>query len=149
MNTHNDPRNTAKALEPLAARLTDGSLSPHELGRAGEDYACALLRTHGWRVLDRNWHSRYGELDIVGVDTDGCLVFVEVKTRRGVAHGTSKEAVTEHKRTALRHTSYQWLREHPMPALAMRHDVMAITVYLPRPGEPAALPQVEMVKGAF
>ena len=42
-------------------------MTPHELGRYGENIACTYLREHGYVILDRNWSCRYGELDIVAV----------------------------------------------------------------------------------
>ena len=51
-----------------------------ELGRRGEDVAAAFVCRKGWRILERNWHYRHLELDMVALDGLE-LVFVEVKTR--------------------------------------------------------------------
>ena len=54
----------------------------HSLGRLGEELAAAHLERLGYRVIARNYRTRFGELDLVATD-DGVLVFCEVKARRG------------------------------------------------------------------
>jgi Holliday junction resolvase-like predicted endonuclease len=70
-------------------------------GRAGEDAALRVYVRRGFRLLDRNWRCRAGELDLVVV-RDGLLVFCEVKTRTGDAFGGGYEAVTRSKLRKLR-----------------------------------------------
>ncbi|MDF2630782.1 MAG: hypothetical protein K0R39_4613 [Symbiobacteriaceae bacterium] len=70
------------------------------LGRAGEEAAARHLLGLGYRIIARNLRFRFGELDIVA-EEDGCLVFVEVKTRTGVGYGTAAEAVTPAKQRQL------------------------------------------------
>ncbi|MFB5192488.1 YraN family protein [Alicyclobacillus fastidiosus] len=68
--------------------------SPSSVGRKGEDIACVYLsRCLGWSVVDRNFKTRSGELDVVAY-TPGRYVFVEVKTRRTHRFGVPLEAVT-------------------------------------------------------
>ncbi|RSX54459.1 YraN family protein [Bifidobacterium samirii] len=114
--------------EALAARLSDVSLPPRELGALGERYAAAWLAASGFTVLERNWRCRYGELDIVALSPERSLVFVEVKTRRGVRYGPPQEAVTARKRNSLRAAAVQWLTDsrHRVPHRGVRFDVIAI-----------------------
>lgn len=129
-------------------RAPDGTLWPEvvrvrakdAVGRYGEDVAAAHVEARGWRVLDRNWRCRLGELDLVGMEGD-VLVVVEVKTRRSTAYGTPAEAVTWRKLARIRRLAAQWLTEHDVRAASVRVDVIAIL--LPRSG--AA--QVEHLKG--
>ncbi len=62
------------------------------LGDFGERVAKAHLEANGYRILQTNFRVREGEIDIVA-EKDGVAVFVEVKTRRGDAMGTAKEAI--------------------------------------------------------
>lgn len=110
------------------------------VGRYGEDVAAAHVEASGWRVLDRNWRCRHGELDLVGMDGDE-LVVVEVKTRRSTAYGTPAEAVTWRKLARVRRLAAAWLAEHDVRVASVRVDVIA--VMLPRAG--AA--QVEHLRG--
>ncbi len=79
-----------------------------QLGCYGEDRAAAYLETAGLRILDRNWRlGTVGELDIVAED-DGVVVFVEVKTRRGIGAGLASEAVTAQKMDRIRRLGAAW-----------------------------------------
>jgi putative endonuclease len=75
-----------------------------QLGNTGEAVARAHLERLGWRILATNFRCRQGEMDIIASETENgseTLVFVEVKTRRGKAHGSPIEAVNERKRQKL------------------------------------------------
>ena len=52
-----------------------------KLGDRGEDYTARYLEKQGFHIVERNWHSRYGEIDIIA-ENEKYLLFVEVKTRR-------------------------------------------------------------------
>ena len=63
------------------------------LGQQGEDWGSRYLLTQGYRVVERNFRTRYGELDIVA-ERDGEYFFVEVKTRTSGDFGASMEAIS-------------------------------------------------------
>jgi putative endonuclease len=96
------------------------------LGNAGEDAVTAWYETSGYRVLDRNWRCREGELDLVvtGGDT---LVFCEVKTRASTRFGAPVEAVTATKQRRLRMLATRWLAEHDIRRRTLRFDVASVT----------------------
>jgi putative endonuclease len=72
-----------------------------KLGRWGEDAAATLLEERGYLVVERNWRCHgVGEVDLVARQGD-CLVFVEVRARRGRAHGTPEESITAAKQKRL------------------------------------------------
>nr|WP_236023712.1 YraN family protein [Bifidobacterium miconis] len=129
----------------MAFRFADIDLTPRQLGALGEQYAAAWLERRGCTVLDRNWRSRYGELDIIAVTPEHIVLFVEVKTRRNARYGTPQEAVTAHKRLALRRAGVQWLLcpEHRMAHRGVRFDVIAITAPV------GASPTVNHIREAF
>jgi putative endonuclease len=95
------------------------------LGAAGEDAAADWYRAAGYRVLDRNWRCRDGELDLV-VGRPGVIVFCEVKTRRSDAFGAPFEAVTITKQRRLRVLAVRWLQEHPQRGSRVRFDVASV-----------------------
>ncbi len=115
---------------PSPDELLEPGLSPRSLGILGESYAEHWLTCRSWRILGRNWHSRYGELDIIALDTDGVIVFVEVKTRRNRRFGNPQEAVEYKKRRSLRRAGSQWLfdKSHRIIHTGVRFDVIAISV---------------------
>jgi putative endonuclease len=118
-------------------------------GIAGEDAAAELLAALGYRVLGRNFRTRYGELDIVAVDRD-CLVFCEVRARVGrpaVGIAAALESVGPAKQLQLRKMAREWFqlgRPDGLRAKRTRFDVVAVA--LSRAG---ALLAAEHVRDAF
>lgn len=98
-----------------------------ELGALGEKKAVDYLRKKGYRIREKNFRCRAGEIDIVAQDKD-CLVFVGVRTRTGSAFGTPEESVDAAKREKLASVALTYLQTHrKMPSL-WRFDVVAIEV---------------------
>ena len=100
------------------------------LGRLGEDLALEHLERLGFRVLERNYRTRYGELDLVVCD-DATIVFVEVKTRRlGASTGSALESISPLKQRQVRGMAAAWLvdsSDRPRSA-ELRFDVVGVTV---------------------
>ncbi len=117
-------------------------MSNSKLGARGEALAVLHLVDAGMEVVDRNWRSRYGELDVVARDGD-VLVFVEVKTRSGLGYGTPAESVTYSKQLRIRRLALQWLEERGSPWVRLRFDVVAIV--MTRDGDPV----VSHLRGVF
>ncbi|WP_330182332.1 YraN family protein [Nocardia sp. NBC_01503] len=113
------------------------------LGAHGEELAARYLSAAGMEIVARNWRCRYGELDLIGRDTEGVTAFVEVKTRRGVAFGSPAEAVTFLKQQRIRRLALLWLHEQQWPWSRVRFDVVSV---LMRQGTE---PVVEHLKGVF
>ena len=114
------------------------------LGRWGEDLAAKFLVGKGYRVLDRNWQCRFGELDL-GAEGEGYLCCVEVKLRRTQRFGTGAEQVDRRKREKLRTAAELYLQEHPA-GLQPRFDV--IEVLAPN-GLGTKNPKIRHIEGAF
>lgn len=112
-----------------------------ELGRRGEDYAASYLESLGWKVLERNWRCREGELDIIAYDDARTLVFVEVRTRTGLGYGTPLESITWRKVRTLLALAYSWLRSHEVRASRVRLDAIGILMI------PGAEVELKHVKG--
>jgi putative endonuclease len=70
------------------------------LGRRGEELASHHLLAKGYEIVDRNWRCESGELDLIARDR-GCLVLVEVRTRRGREMGSPEESITPAKQARL------------------------------------------------
>ena len=70
------------------------------LGAVGEAMACAALELRGYRIVERNYRTRSGEIDIVSMDGD-TVVFVEVKTKSDGSFGDPVEEVTPQKQRQL------------------------------------------------
>lgn len=124
-------------------------------GEIGEDYAVRLLKKNGYQILQRNYKTKIGEIDIIAIDpstrltkahgrlersrkaTDpsatssgpnGTLVFVEVKTRWSKKYGKPEEAVTKKKLAKIKIVGQQYLRTYENLPKKLRIDVVAIEV---------------------
>ena len=95
------------------------------LGAFGERLAAAHLEAKGYRIRDRNYRCREGEIDIVAQDGE-TLVFVEVRTRRGDALGGPAESVTATKQSRLVAAATAYVQTLAEPPADQRIDVVAI-----------------------
>jgi len=112
-----------------------------ELGRAGEDVAARHLRDAGYRILERNWRCRFGEIDLIAGRGE-LTVFVEVKTRSTVDYGHPFEAITFRKLARLRRLVAEWCAQHTeRSARAIRVDAIAVI------GGHGERPRVEHLEG--
>jgi putative endonuclease len=100
------------------------------LGRAAEDLVASRLRGAGWELVERNFRTRQGELDLVALE-DRTLVFVEVKAgRAGSSFGPERPAlaVDRRKQRRIRRLATAWLAERRAPARydEIRFDVVGV-----------------------
>ena len=100
-------------------------LSNQSLGKLGEKIAANYLLKNGYKILERNFKARYGEIDIVARDRN-ILVFVEVKTRNDDQFGTPEEAVTRKKLREVIKTAQFYKLSHTNEPDELRIDVIAI-----------------------
>lgn len=112
-----------------------------ETGRLGEALAAEILESQGYTVVAKNVHSVYGEVDLIATG-DGCICFIEVKTRKRGSMVSPQQAVTPAKRRKIIMTSLLYLQNHPYD-LQPRFDVFAVET----DGERAVSHQ--HLKGAF
>ena len=118
----------------------------HRLGQHGESLAAEHLVRRGYRIIDRNYRTRWGELDIVAYD-GSTLAFCEVKTRRMAAGQRDPlESVRPDKRTRIRKMASRWLVERSDRPYAdeLRFDAIGVTFDLS-----GRLVRLEHLEGAF
>ena len=112
------------------------------LGAEGERIAAESLTAQGLSILERNWRSRHGEIDLIATDR-GALVFVEVKTRTGVGFGLPAEAVTAVKQRRIRLLAVEWMRASGRGWPRLRFDVVSVLL------ERGRDPRVDHLEDAF
>ena len=95
------------------------------LGKTGERLAAEKLVQCGYCILVRNFRCRYGEIDIVAQHGQD-LVFIEVKTRRGLSWGLPEEAVDHRKLQKIAQVAIHYLAIHACSDLPWRVDVVAV-----------------------
>ncbi len=93
----------------------------------GEGLAARYLEEYEYTILERNFRTRQGEIDIVA-QKDNCLVFVEVRTRSSSTYGPPEESITQLKKEHLIATAEEYLQARGQEETEWRIDVLAIEV---------------------
>ena len=115
-----------------------------ETGTLGEEVATQFLTSHGYRILERNFRCKGGEVDIIARDPeDTSLVFVEVKARRDLSYGVPQLAVNPFKQRQISKAALTWLGKNRLHDHNARFDVIAILLHTERPHS------IEHIRNAF
>lgn len=112
-----------------------------QFGKESEALAARHLKKNGYKILERNYRTKLGEIDIIARDRD-TLVFVEVKAKRSDRFGSPKEAVTFKKQQKISRIALLYLNETNQNNAKARFDVVAILT-----SEDST--NIEIVKNAF
>jgi putative endonuclease len=115
-------------------------MSNVSVGNKGEDLACDYLEKLGYKILDRNYRIRGGEIDIIATDKN-ILVFIEVKTRYSRDFGLPSEAITPWKIRLLLKTAQFYLQKINWKDDPYRLDAVLIDF-----SDSKEHPQLELVK---
>jgi len=102
------------------------SLLTKLLGKEGEDRAARFLVKQGYRILERNYSTKSGEIDLIALH-EGAVVFVEVKTRTNSAYGAPELAVTPRKQLRMVKAALGYIKYKKLHQVPCRFDVVAIT----------------------
>ena len=92
-------------------------------GQEAERLACTFLQSHNVTILERNYHCRQGEIDIIGREQN-TIVFVEVRYRRHSQFGSGAESVTRNKQKKLLTTAQTYIARRLKRELPCRFDVL-------------------------
>lgn len=98
------------------------------LGRWGESRCERYLKAKGFKSLTRNFSCNTGELDLVMVDPDGTLVFIEVKTRADEGFSPVEAAITSRKKRRMVRAARYFLAVHDIQDRPYRFDVVTIVL---------------------
>ena len=113
-----------------------------QLGRKGEEAASSFLLGHGYRIIERNFRNRIGEIDIIAYDRD-ILVFIEVKTRRSEEYILALESVTQAKQAKIIQVASSYVKYKRLTDVQIRFDVMAVI------GHMNGIERIDLFKHAF
>jgi putative endonuclease len=113
------------------------------LGRWGEKASEKFLKRKGLKTLTRNFSCRTGEIDLVMVDSDGSIVFVEVRTKADEKFADVEDSITSAKKTRLKKTARYFLASNDIQDRPCRFDI--VTIVLGRTGRP----QIRHYENAF
>ncbi len=111
------------------------------LGSKAEESAIVFLENKGYVILERNYRTRFAEIDIIA-EHDDCIVFIEVKARKSIKKGHPKEAVGFSKQKKIILAAQYYLREKMLSRVRVRFDVVSILLN-------DAKMEVELIDNAF
>ncbi len=101
------------------------SLYRKTMGRYGEELAAGWLETHGFYILERNFRTCYGEIDIIA-EKDMTIHFIEVKYRHNLRFGAPETAISVRKQTTIRKVAWSYLKIHGLTRPSYVFDLIAI-----------------------
>ena len=100
-------------------------LTRREVGAKGEKLAEEHLKRRGYKIVERNFRCRQGEVDIIAQQGE-CLVFVEVRTKKSYGYGTPEESITIAKSERLISLADSYIQTLDTPPPSWRIDVVAV-----------------------
>lgn len=112
-----------------------------EFGKAAENAASRFLKAKGYKILERNYKNKFGEIDIIA-QQDGAICFVEVKARHSLKMGVPQEAVSLRKQRQICRVAVSYLKSNNLLERPARFDVLAF-LYL------NSQPQISLITNAF
>jgi putative endonuclease len=112
-----------------------------QFGKKGESIAVKQLRKNGYKILERNFRTKLGEIDIIAKDGD-VIVFIEVKARQTTCYGSPKHAITWTKQNKISKTALLYLKSTNQLNKRARFDVVTI-----HPQEDKQ--HIDIIKNAF
>ena len=112
-----------------------------QFGKKSEELAAWYLKKNGYKILEQNYRTRLGEIDIIAKDKK-TIVFVEVKSRRSIRYGSPKWSVTYQKQRKISMVALQYLKKTRQTDATARFDVVAVISNRDEP-------QIEVGKNAF
>lgn len=110
-------------------------------GGKGEAYAAKYLKKNGYKIIEKNFRNKIGEIDIIAMDR-GVIVFIEVKARKSRAFGSPKDALTVCKQKKISKVALSWLKARNKIGARARFDVVSII-------SNKSKQEVEIIKNAF
>lgn len=116
--------------------------TPFQFGEEGEGVAARFLTQRGYRIVERNYRTKRGEIDLIAYDGN-TLVFIEVKSRRGSRFGAPHWSVNQKKQYRLWRSAEQFLLKNRLSHLNCRFDLVFIQSWA------GGAPAVELLKNAF
>ncbi|MBU4304490.1 MAG: YraN family protein [Candidatus Omnitrophica bacterium] len=114
-----------------------------ELGAIGEKLAVDYLKKHGYRIVEQNYRTKLGEIDIIAQE-GSYLCFVEVKTRKNASKGWPEEAIGREKIRKISQNALCYLKQKNISGDKMRFDVVAVVV-----SEVFIAARISLIKDAF
>lgn len=109
-------------INTLGSGKPEKNMSPGELG---EFLACIFLKNQGYRIIGKNFRTRFGEIDIVAEDKK-TICFIEVKSRSYTSYGLPEESVDGRKQEKIVKTALAYITANDITSTDMRFDIVSV-----------------------
>lgn len=100
-------------------------MNKRTLGQKGEEIARKALEKDGYRIIEKNFRCKQGEIDIIA-EKKGVVCFIEVKARSSESFGLPEEAVTIWKQRRLLAAAYVYLEKKKIKSKDLRFDIVSV-----------------------
>lgn len=112
------------------------------LGKKGEGLALTYLKRKGYEIIEKNYRTNAGEIDIIGRDRD-CVCFVEIRTRKTRKFGSPLESIDRKKQNQIAKTALIYIKNNRLEEGKCRFDVVSVEQI------GGFLPNIKLIKNAF
>ena len=111
-------------------------------GKMGEDLAVSCLLKQGYKIIERNYRTKLGEIDIIA-DCKGCVCFVEVRAKNSLSFGAPEETIIKRKQLQIAKAALLYIKKYKLQDKNCRFDVVSIE------GVDRPVPEVRLIENAF
>lgn len=111
--------------KPKSIKNFSAMIDKRTIGQKGEEIACKSLKKNGYRIIEKNFRCRQGEIDIIA-EEKGVICFVEVKSRFSENFGLPEEAVTRWKQRRMYAAAIIYLEKNKIKLRDVRFDIVSV-----------------------
>ena len=111
-------------------------------GKNGENLAVSCLLKQGYKIRERNYRTKLGEIDIIA-DCKGCVCFVEVRAKNSLSFGAPEETIIKRKQLQITKAALLYIKKYKLQDKSCRFDVVCIE------GVDVSKPEIRLIKNAF
>ena len=111
-------------------------------GKKGETLAEAFLEREGYRIIEKNYRTKCGEIDIIGLDKD-CLAFIEVRTGNTERFASPEDSINKRKQNQIAKSALMYIKKKRLEDQDCRFDVVCVE------GVNSGFPKIRLIKNAF
>ncbi len=111
-------------------------------GKKGEGLAVSYLKKQGYKIIERNYKTKLGEIDII-TDCKGCICFIEVRARNNQVFGLPEETILKKKQLQVSKAALAYIKRYKLEDKSCRFDVVSIK------GVDSPDPEIKLIKNAF
>ena len=111
-------------------------------GKMGEDLAVSCLLKQGYKIIERNYRTKLGEIDIIA-DCKGCVCFVEVRAKNSLSFGAPEETIIKRKQLQIAKAALLYIKKYKLQDKSCRFDVVSIE------GVDRPMSEVRLIENAF